>query len=234
MEKPFHPKTKNKNNSDIKIRIGQILMPGAETVRPQKSRRIEDGTMQVIKVLGICGSLKSSSVNMAALRYMASQGEKVGVQFEIADLSKVPFFNPDEESNKPDSVKKLLEQIEKADAFVLSSPEYNYSYAPALKNALDWGSRMPGNIGFKGKPASIISAGGGMKGGRSQYHLRQVGVFLDLFILNRPEVMLSAFDGTFDMQTGALVSEDAKSRLVLQLEALRDMTLKLKPNVCET
>jgi len=205
--------------------------PKFQKTDPQENEKgTNNKKMKVVKVLGICGSLKSSSVNMTALKYMASLSDKVGVEFEIADLSKVPFFNADEESNKPASVMKLLQQIEKADAFVLASPEYNYSYAPALKNALDWGSRMPGNIGFKGKPASMISAGGGMKGGRSQYHLRQVGVFLELFFLNRPEVMLSAFDGTFDKETGALVSEDAMSRIALQLEALRDMALKLNAN----
>lgn len=183
--------------------------------------------MRSIKILGICGSLKASSVNMAALKYMGSQASKVGVEFEIADLSKVPFFNPDEEDDKPDSVKTLLRQFEEADAFVLASPEYNYSYTPALKNALDWGSRMPGNIGFKGKAAALLSVGGGMRGGRSQYHLRQVGVFLDLYFLNKPEVFLSAFDGSF--KDGALVSEKAQGQLLHQLEALKELSVKLSP-----
>jgi len=45
-----------------------------------------------------------------------------------------------------------------------------------LKNALDWASR--GKNCWADKPAAIVSAGGGFGGGRSQYHLRQVGVFL--------------------------------------------------------
>merc|ERR1711862_720397 len=116
-----------------------------------------------------------------------------------------------------------------ADAFVLASPEYNYSMAPALKNALDWGSRLPGNEGFKGKAASIISCGGGFRGGRSQYHLRQVAVFLDLFVLNKPEVFLSSFDGTFDMESSELVGAKAQGNLVNQLEALKELSLKLNP-----
>ena len=46
----------------------------------------------------------------------------------------------------------------------------------------------------------MISCGGGFRGGRSQYHLRQVCVFLDLFVLNKPEVFLSAFDGDLPVQ----------------------------------
>ena len=107
--------------------------------------------LPTIKVLGICGSLRSQSTNMSALKYMASQAHALGVDFEIADLHGVPFFNADKEGDKNEATVKLLEQMKAADAFVLATTEYNYSMAPALKNALDWGSRMPGNEGFKGK-----------------------------------------------------------------------------------
>ena len=66
-------------------------------------------------------------------------------------------------------------------------------------------------------------------GGRSQYHLRQVCVFLDLFVLNKPEVFLSAFDGTFDKESSELVSSDKQELLVQQLEALKELSLKLNP-----
>merc|ERR1712157_415708 len=98
-----------------------------------------------------------------------------------------------------------------------------------LKNALDWGSRIAGNEGFKGKAASIISAGGGFRGGRSHYHVRQVAVFLDLYVLNKPEVFLSSFDGTFDADSSEIISEHAQENLVKQLEALKDLSLKLNP-----
>jgi len=214
-----------------------------ETINPHRARRESPRKQEeekrekkmkmmtpVVKILGICGSLKKSSVNMSALKYMASQAARTkGVEFEIADISDVPFFNPDTEDDKPESVIKLVEQMKKADAYVLASPEYNYSFTPALKNALDWGSRIPSNEGFKGKAAAILSAGGGLRGGRSQYHLRQVAVFLDLFVLNKPEVMLSAFDGTFDKETGELVSERSQQKVVEQLEALKELAIKLKP-----
>ena len=75
----------------------------------------------------------------------------------------------------------------------------------------------------------MISCGGGFRGGRSQYHLRQVCVFLDLFVLNKPEVFLSAFDGTFDKENSELVSTDKQELLVQQLEALKELSLKLNP-----
>ena len=182
-----------------------------------------------IKILGICGSLRNISTNMSALKYMQCQAVELGMDFEIAELQDVPFFNADTEDDKNEATIKLLEQMKAADAFVLASPEYNYSFAPALKNALDWGSRLSGNEGFKGKAASLISAGGGFRGGRSQYHVRQVAVFLDLFVLNKPEVFLSSFDGTFDKESSELVSEPAQESLVKQLGALKELSLKLNP-----
>lgn len=185
----------------------------------------------ILKVLGICGSLKKTSVNMSALNVMMEIAPTVGIEMTIADLSSIPFFNPDNEQDgtKSDAVQTLLRQMKAADAFVLATPEYNYSYGPALKNALDWGSRYPGNELFKGKATSIISAGGGMKGSRAQYHLRQVAVFLDLYVLNKPEIMMSAFDGTFDKTTGELVSVEWQDRLKTNLEALKEFSFKLNP-----
>ena len=93
--------------------------------------------LPAVKVLGICGSLRASSMNMSALKYMASQAQALGMDFEIADVRDVPFFNADTEDDKNKVTIKLLEPMKAADAFVLASPEYNYSMAPALKNALD-------------------------------------------------------------------------------------------------
>jgi chromate reductase len=113
--------------------------------------------------------------------------------------------------------------------FLISSFVHsNYSFTPALKNALDWGSRVKGNEAFKGKAASLISVGGGLKGGRSQYHLRQVCIFLDLYVLNKPEILMNAFDGSFD-KDGTLQDAKWQNRLLEQLQALKDLSLKLNP-----
>ena len=92
-----------------------------------------------MNVLGICGSLRQHSTNKGLLRY-AQQNAPEGMQIEIADLNEVPFYNADL-AEKPPAVERLWAQLEQADALLLACPEYNYSLAPALKNALDWASR---------------------------------------------------------------------------------------------
>ena len=182
--------------------------------------------MKSLKILGICGSLRRQSTNMGLLRY-AQQHAPAGVEIKIAELAEVPFYNADYQE-KPQAVQTLLADFEQADALLFACPEYNYSLAPALKNALDWASREPDNRLLSGKPAAIMGSGGGMKSGRAQYHLRQVCVFLNLHPLNRPEIFCSAFGNSFDPD-GNLIDEKAQELIVQQLAALQDWTQRLRP-----
>ena len=173
--------------------------------------------MRELKLLGICGSLRRQSTNAGLLRAAMAELPE-GVSMEIADLSAVPFYNADLTA-KPAAVETLLAQMGAADALVLACPEYNYSIAPALKNALDWASREPNNALLAGKPAVILGAGGGMGTSRAQYHLRQVCVFLDLHPLNKPEVFANAFAGGFDAD-GNLTDAKLIGQVAAQMQAL--------------
>lgn len=98
--------------------------------------------------------------------------------------------------------------------------------AAPLKNAIDWASREP-NV-WADKAAAIVSVGGGFGGGRSQYHLRQIGVYLNLHFINKPEFFLNAFQPPpkFDSD-GNLIDPEAKERLRSVLLALQNFTLRL-------
>lgn len=171
-----------------------------------------------INILGICGSLRKNSRNSALLHYVSDM-QFQDVNFEQADLQQIPFFNEDIDGI-PTAVTQLYAQMEKADAFLFACPEYNYSYAPALKNAIDWASRVKDNRLLGGKPAGILGAGGGMGTSRAQYHLRQVCVFADIRVLNKPEVFMNAFAGAFDEQTGRLVGETEQGKVRTLVEAV--------------
>jgi chromate reductase len=138
----------------------------------------------------------------------------------------VPFYNADL-TEKPAAVNTLMNDLEEADALLLACPEYNYSIAPAMKNALDWASRAPDNYLLAGKPAAILGSGGGMGTARAQYHLRQVCVFLNLHLLNKPEVFSNAFGGSFD-EEGNLIDERIQALVVEQLVALKSWAQKLR------
>lgn len=178
-----------------------------------------------MKFLAICGSLRQKSTNMGLLRY-AQANAPTDVEFTIADLSQVPFYNADI-AEKPAAVVALLEQLKDADAVVFGCPEYNYSLAPALKNAIDWASREPDNKLLSGKPVAIMGAGGGMGTSRAQYHLRQVCVYTNMHPLNRPEVFANAFTNAFDGE-GNLVDSKIQETVKAQLVALVAWTEQLQ------
>ncbi|MDZ7867933.1 MAG: NAD(P)H-dependent oxidoreductase [Rheinheimera sp.] len=181
--------------------------------------------MTEIRLLGICGSLRKASHNMTLLK-TAQQLLPQGVSLQIADLTEVPLFNADL-TTKPAAVVALLDAMQQADGFVFACPEYNYSVAPALKNALDWASREPDNRLLAKKAAAIMGAGGGMGTSRAQYHLRQVGVFLDLHFVNKPEVFVNAFSGVFAAD-GALQDEKIRANIQAQLIALQALVTQCK------
>ncbi len=181
--------------------------------------------MPNLKFLGIAGSLRRASTNSGLLRAAASQLPS-GVTMEIASLADIPFYNVDI-VEKPPAVVRVLDQMAAADAFVFASTEYNYSLAPALKNILDWASREPDNALLSGKTAAIMGAGGGMGSSRSQYHLRQVCVSLNLHPLNKPEVFANAFTSAFDAE-GNLTDAKLTALIGDQMRALAQWTLRIK------
>lgn len=180
-----------------------------------------------ITILGISGSLRQGSYNTAALR-AAAELLPPGARLIEADISDLPLYNDDvRAAGWPPAVQRFRQQIADADAILFSTPEYNYSISGVLKNAIDWASRPPQQP-FEGKPAAIMGASPGAIGtARAQYHLRQIGVFLDLKFLNRPEVMIGGAADRFDAD-GKLTHEPTREFIKTMLSALSDWAKHLE------
>jgi len=143
-----------------------------------------------VKILGFVGSLRKGSYNKALMR-AALELVPNDATLEVFDLEGIPSFNQDFERQPPQIVKTFKAKNKAANALSIASPEYNYSIPGVLKNANDWASRPYGDNAFEGKPVAIMSASTGRLGGaRAQYHLRQSFVFVNMFPINRPEVMV--------------------------------------------
>src|SRR5919205_4555385 len=151
-----------------------------------------------IRILGIAGSLRRESYNRAALR-AATELVPEGATIDIFELDGIPGFNQDEEQQPPAKVLELKRRVREADAVLFVTPEYNYSIPGVLKNAIDWASRPYGDSAWSGKPAAVMGASIGAIGtARAQYHLRQTFVFLNMFPVNQPEVMIANASQRFD------------------------------------
>jgi chromate reductase, NAD(P)H dehydrogenase (quinone) len=179
-----------------------------------------------VRLLGIAGSLRQGSYNRAALR-VAVGLVPPGSSLETFDLDGIPPFNQDHEREPPQRVREFKRKIAEADAILIVTPEYNYSVPGVLKNAIDWASRPYGDNAWDGKPVGIMGASIGMLGtGRAQYHLRQMFVFLNMFPVNQPEVMIAYADEKFD-EEGNLKDDMTAQKIQELLEALADWTRML-------
>lgn len=182
-----------------------------------------------LSILGIVGSLRRESYNRAALR-AATQLVPADASISIFELNGIPGFNQDDEQNPPAKVVDLKRQIREADAILFVTPEYNYSIPGVLKNAIDWASRPYGDNAWNGKPAAIMGASiGRIATARAQYHLRQTFVFLNMFPINQPEVMIGNAAERFDAQ-GNLTDDTTKEVIRKLLQNLVDWTRRLDPS----
>lgn len=171
--------------------------------------------------VNLLGSLRQGSHNAAiaaALPGLAPEGVTISPLGSVGDL---PHYDADVQSaGFPPAVTAMAEAIRAADGVIIVPPEYNYSVPGALKNALDWLSRVP-PAPFAGKPVAIQTASPGMIGrARAQYHLRQILVFLDAQTLNKPEIMIGRVTGKLDPETQELVDETTAGLITQQLAAL--------------
>lgn len=183
-------------------------------------------------ILGIAGSLRKQSFNRALLR-AAQELTPEGARIDIFELDGIPPFNQDNEATPPAIVADLKLQVRNADAILLVTPEYNYSVPGVLKNAIDWASRPYGESAWNGKPVALMGATVGTLGtARAQYHLRQMFVFLNMYAVNQPEVMLSNAHKHFD-DNGKLIDETAKKLMRQLLEELMNWTRRLQRQTTE-
>jgi chromate reductase, NAD(P)H dehydrogenase (quinone) len=178
-----------------------------------------------MKILGIGGTLRKNSYSKGLL-LAAQQLASKDIVIEITEIVEFPLYNPD--IPMPGVVQEFKQKIKDADAILFSTAEYNYSIPGSLKNAIDWASRPYGDNSFEDKPAAIISESTGINAGsKAQYHLRQMMVFLDVHVLNKPEVMVPQVKEKFD-ENGNLTDEHTKEKIKEILESLVNWTERLR------
>lgn len=175
--------------------------------------------MSTPTLLGISGSLRAGATNRKLLREAARLfGECSYVE---ADL-QMPLYDADleQEDGVADAATTLAGQIAEADAVVISTPEYNKGPSGALKNALDWVSRIEGNP-WADKPVAVMSAAAGRAGGeRAQMVLRGFLVPFQPRVLQGPEIHLADSRNQFD-DSDMLTSEIYVRELTALMQKLR-------------
>ena len=183
-----------------------------------------------IHVLGIPGTLRKDGYNKRLLQ-IASGVLPPAVTLEIYDLAPLPFYNADVEAQGlPESVQHFHARLAAADAYLITTPEYNYSITGALKNALDWASRRtvdgaPAPI--NNKPLAMMGGGGRSGTLRAQMHLRDMVTHNNMHALNSPQIAIPAVWTKFDKE-GNLLDESIREQIRELVAALAAWTRRLR------
>ncbi len=165
--------------------------------------------------LGILvGSLRRESFSRKIAENVARLlPEDVTAEFIDIDL---PMYNQDldDDGTPPESYTAFRKKIKACDAYLFVTPEYNRTLPPVIKNALDVGSRPYGQNVWGGKKGGVISVSVGAIGGFGANHaLRQTVVFLDIIMMQQPEMYIGGVakllnkDGTANESTVAFLDK---------------------------
>ncbi len=165
-----------------------------------------------MRILGISGSVRRGSHNRRLLR---AAGEALAPGAELVEwdgLAGLPIFDEDQELDPPQPVVAFLAAIERADAILISTPEYNASVPGGLKNALDWASRPFPDNALRNKPSAVIGASTGLFGAVwAQAEVRKALKASGAHVLES-ELPGGMADGAFDAE-GSLADPELTARL---------------------
>lgn len=180
-----------------------------------------------MKILSLCGSLRSGSHNKKLLEGAKKVAASLGHELLADGDINIPLYNDDvAKAGMPASVQALIDLATQADVLLVASPEYNHSFTGVLKNALDWLST--GSKPLKGKVAAVFGASNGIMGTvRAQKDLKPVLQDIGMFTLARPEVYVREADTAFDEQ-GNLKDPKAVEQLTKLITETLAFAAKLK------
>lgn len=180
-------------------------------------------------ILILRGSLRKDSFNQTLANYITTN---LGTDYRVAtaDIGSLPLMNQDLEFPVPTSVATLRQQVAKADALWLISPEYNGTIPGGLKNALDWLSRPtePNTFGAPAflldKPVAISGAGGKAAAAGSNADLVKLTQFMGLAPLTTTvglQIPTSAF-----MTNHFELAAEQQTQLQTQIDAIKAVLTK--------
>jgi len=165
-----------------------------------------------LQVLAVVGSLNPTSVTRAVILHAAERLRGDGCSVDVLDLEKepLPLYNPDTAYNAP-GFDQLQGRVERADVYVLGTPDYHGSISSAMKNFLDhfWGE-------FAGKLFATVVASH-EKGLTVTDQLRTVA--RQCYAWSMPYGV--SFADEEDVRDGKIVSDTLKKRLEMFVRDVR-------------
>jgi len=139
----------------------------------------------------VVGSLRKESFSRKFAKNVAELFPE-GYETKFIEIGNLALYSEEYDANPPAEYTTFRNTVKEMDAILFVTPEYNRSVPGVLKNAIDVGSRPYGASVWDGKPAAIISQSiSNLSGFGANHHLRQVLTFLNMPVVQQPEVYLA-------------------------------------------
>ena len=169
--------------------------------------------METRKVGYLIGSLAKESINRKLAQALVRLAPE-GLEFAEIPIRDLPLYSYDFDADYPEVARRFKSAIEKSDAILFVTPEYNRALPGGLKNAIDWASRPYGKNAFTRKPVAVIGCSPGKIGTAiAQRELHSILGYCDAIQMTAPEAYIQFTPGFAD---GEGHVQDEKSRAFLQ------------------
>jgi chromate reductase len=119
--------------------------------------------MATSNVAVLIGSLRRESLTRKIAHNLIARAPET-LKLEIVEIGDLPLYNADLEAAPPAAWTTFRERVRSMRAVLFVTPEYNRSIPGVLKNAIDVGSRPPGQSVWSGKPGAVASVSPGAMG----------------------------------------------------------------------
>ncbi len=178
--------------------------------------------MATYRVAVIIGSLRKEAFSRRVAQALIAL-QPPSLQMEIAEIGALPLYNQDlETDNPPAEWTAYRDKLRAAQAVLFVTPEYNRGMPAAIKNAIDVGSRPYGKAAINGKPCAVASTSpGGLGGFGANHQVRQCVVFLDMPMMQMPELYLSTVDKLVE-PGGKVVNDSTRDLMKKFLDRFAD------------
>lgn len=174
----------------------------------------------------VVGSIRENSFSERVAKALVSLLPE-GYEANYIKIDHLPLYNQDHDENSPQEFVDLRNEVEAQDALIFVTPEHNRSVPAPLKNAIDAASRPYGENKWAGKPALIASQSpGAISGFGANHHLRQMLTFVDVPVVQQPEVYIAETPALFG-ENGEFLQEGTEDFLQSAVDALVDLEGKL-------
>jgi chromate reductase len=183
--------------------------------------------MAQTKVALLVGSLRKGSFTRQVAKALIELAPD-SLECTIVEIGDLPLYNEDLDGDPPKAWTRFRDEIKRASAVLILTPEYNRSIPGGLKNAMDIGSRPQGKSVFDGLPAGVVSVSPYKMGGfGANHHLRQTLVYLNMPVMQQPEAYVGGAGEMFDAN-GKPKTKETRDFLAKVIDAFADWVARVR------